>query len=135
MADTAVTSRVTRYGEIVDILRDKNVAALTSGASKGEWVITCYCKIADVICNSETAGSGGTSDLIDVNINGTTIYTTQGNRPTLLQADTGMFTEALAGPDETLISLVPGDIVSWDVDQVSTTGSARFTITIILTQN
>lgn len=134
MADTAITSRITRYGEIVDILRHVSPAALTTGTYKWEWPITCFCKIADVICNSETAGSGGTSDLIDVNINGTSIYTTAGNRPTLLQADTGLFSEDGVGPDGT-ITLVPGDIVSYDVDQIATTGSARFSITIILTQN
>ena len=131
MADTAVTSRESKGSNIALILSDYSNAAITTGTNKKEWVVPAYCNITDVICNSETAGSGGTSDLIDVNLNGTTIYTTQGNRPTLLQADTGLFSEA-AEPEVTFCS--PGDIIAYDIDQVSTTGSARFTITIILTR-
>ena len=105
------------------------VAALTAATVKWEWIVPIDCRILDVICDSETAGSGGTSDIIDVNKNGTTIYTTQANRPTLLAADTGMFTEA--GEPE-IVSLLAGDILSFDVDQIATTGSARFKIVIVV---
>ena len=131
MADTAISSRVSRYGQIEDILRHYSSGALTAANDKWRWVIPCYGRIVDVICDSATAGSGGTSDIIDVHVNGTTIYTTQDNRPTLLVGNTGLFSEADAGPDGTL-TVVPGDVVSCDVDQIATTGSALFTITILI---
>ena len=132
MADTAITSRISRFGEVEEILRHCSPAALTTGTYKWEWVIPCYGRIADIICNAETIGVDGTSTLIDVNKNGTTLYTTQANRPTLLLANTGLFSEAGVGPDAAL-TVVPGDIISYDVDQITTTtGPARFTITILI---
>ena len=91
MADTAITSRVSRYHEVEEILRHVSPAATTTGTYKWEWPILCFARIADVICNAETIGVDGTSTIIDVNVNGTTIYTTQDNRPTLLLAETGLF--------------------------------------------
>lgn len=130
MTDTSITSRVTKANLIDIILQDYSNGAITTGTSKKEWIVPAYGRILDVIVDSETAGqTGGTSDIIDVNINGTTIYTTQGNRPTLLLNDTGMWTEA-AEPEVTTLS--PGDIISYDVDQVCTTGSARVKVTILI---
>lgn len=129
MADTAITSRESKANNVDLILFDYSNAAITTGTAKKEWIVPFIGVILDVICDSETAGSGGTSDLIDVNINGTTIYTTQGNRPTLLVGDTGLFSEA-AEPEVTTV--FPGDIVSYDIDQIATTGSARFKISILL---
>lgn len=128
MTDFPVTVRVPR-GVAVHTFEDFSNAAITTGAAKREWIVTFYGRIVDVICDSETAGSGGTSDIIDVNLNGTTIYTTQANRPTLLVGNTGMFTES-SEPDAAL-TVVPGDILSYDIDQIATTGSARFKISIV----
>lgn len=130
MADAPITSRAPRAFPVVSVLTHYIAAALTTGTAKWEWVVPYRCRILDVICDSETAGTtGGTSDIIDVNKNGTTIYTTQARRPTLLLANTGMFSET-AEPDITTVA--PGDIISFDVDQVCTVGSARFKIAILL---
>ena len=130
MTDTAISSRESKGSNIALILEDYSNAALTTGTEKKEWVCPIYGRIVDVIVDSETAGlTGGTSDIIDVNIGGTTIYTTQGNRPTLLLADTGLWAEA-AEPE--VQNLSPGDIVSYDVDQICTTGSARVKISILI---
>ena len=130
MTDFPASSRSPRLGVPRHVFSHQIAAALTTGTVKWEWLVPFNCKILDVICDSETAGqTGGTSDIIDVNRNGTTIYTTQANRPTLLLADTGMFTEA--GEPEVL-GLVAGDILSFDVDQICTTGSARFKIAIVV---
>ena len=130
MTDFPITSRVPRLGVPRHVFEHQLTAALTTGTAKWEWIVPFNCKILDVICDSETAGqTGGTSDIIDVNRNGTTIYTTQGNRPTLILADTGMFTEA-GEPEVT--GLIAGDILSYDVDQICTTGSARFKIVIVV---
>lgn len=130
MTDFAITSRVTRADHVDMVLEHYTNAAITTGNQKKEWVIPFYYRILDVIVDSETAGqTGGTSDIIDVNINGTTVYTTQANRPTLLLADTGMWTET--GEPEVNTG-GPGDIISYDIDQICTTGSARVKVTILL---
>lgn len=129
MTDFPITVRIP-HGVAVHTFEDFSNAAITTGTAKREWIVTFYGRIVDIICDSETAGSGGTSDIIDVNKNGTTLYTTQANRPTLLVGNTGMFTEAGVGPDAAL-TVVPGDILSYDIDQIATTGGARFKIIII----
>ena len=132
MTAQSVTPRVTRYGEIAEVLRDQSVAAITT-SSEGGWVVPAYGRILEVFCSSGTAGSGGTSDIIDVLLNGTTIFTTQGNRPTLLVGDTGTFTlsglgASIAQPE--VIIVKPGDILRWVCEQQCTTGSALFKIAI-----
>lgn len=126
MADTAITVRLAR-GRASHIFEYYSNAALTTGV-KQEWIATFHGRIVDVIMDSETAGSGGTSDIVDIHKNGTTIYTTQANRPTLLVGNTGLFTEA--GEPE-ITTFVPGDILLLEVDQIATTGSARFKCTIV----
>lgn len=127
MADTAITLKTPR-GQMVEVLRFVNIAAITTGTDKWRWTVTRHSRITDIIVDSITAGSGGTSDIIDIHLNGTTIYTTQANRPTLLQADTGLWTEA--GEPEITV-LVPGDVLTVDIDQISTTGSALVEVCVI----
>lgn len=129
MADTAITSRQARQGAGALVLSHYIAAALTAAATKWEWIVPFNGSIVDVICDSETANSGEATDIVDVNINGTTIYTTQANRPILGASDTGLFVEA-APPEVTTVRA--GDIISFDVDQIATTGSARFKISIII---
>jgi hypothetical protein len=62
----------------------------------------------------------GADLIVDVNLNGTTVYTTQGNRPTISDGSTSS-TETV--PDVTAVAA--GDLLSVDIDQVgsSTAGS------------
>ena len=130
MADVAVSSRESKGSNIALILEHYTAAAITTGTAKKEWICPIYGRIVDVIVDSENAGiTGGTSDIIDVNINGTTIYTTQDNRPTLLLSDTGLWAEA-AEPE--VVAVSPGDIISYDIDQICTTGSERVKVTILI---
>jgi hypothetical protein len=55
------------------------------------------------------------SIIVDVNKNGTTIFTTQGNRPTIAA---GANTDATSTPDVT--AFAAGDYMTVDVDQVGT---------------
>jgi hypothetical protein len=59
----------------------------------------------------------GASAIFDVNKNGTTIFTTQGNRPTI--AISAFNTSAEAVPDVT--SFNAGDYMTIDVDQIGST--------------
>lgn len=129
MTDTAITVRSARQGNGLILLEHYSAAALTAAAGKYEWVCPVNGRITDVICDSAAANSGDATEIIDVNINGTTIYTIQGNRPTLPASDTGMFAEA-GEPEVTDVRA--GDIISYDVDQIATTGSTRFKILIVI---
>lgn len=131
MTDRALSTVVTRRhpGAAPIILQHTSIAAITAAADKWRWIVPFDGVIINVLCDSETAGSGGVSDIIDVHLNGTTIFTTQANRPTLLVGDTGAFT--MAGKPE-VVKVSAGDILTYDVDQIATTGSAKFTICIII---
>lgn len=130
MTDYDVSPRKKRpEGVSTFVLEHYTAAALTTGTNKKQWVVPFDYRIIDVIVNSEAAGSGGTSTIIDVNKNGTTIYTTQGNRPTLLVADTGMYTEA-AEPE--IVSGNAGDVLAYDIDQIASTGPTLTTVTIVI---
>jgi len=68
----------------------------------------------------------GASILVDVNKNGTTIFTTQGNRPTIAVSTN---TDAVATPDVT--AFAAGDYMTVDVDQIgSTVAGADLTVQV-----
>lgn len=67
----------------------------------------------------------GSSIIVDVNKNGTTIFTTQGDRPTILAAG---FTDTSV---PAVTSLVSGDYLTIDIDQVgSTTPGSNLTVQV-----
>jgi hypothetical protein len=64
-----------------------------------------------------TAGGGG-STVVDLNINGTTIYTTQSNRPTVTAAGGNNAIDATTDMDVTSFS--QNDRFDMDIDTVET---------------
>ncbi len=86
----------------------------------------CALIIDHVRCYAKTAPIG-TSIIVDINKEGTTIFTTQANRPTIPAAS--QKGNKSAAPDVT--SLAEGDTVTLDIDQVgSTTAGADLTVEI-----
>lgn len=75
--------------------------------------------VINVVRASVGTPSSGASVIVDVNIDGTTIFTTQGNRPTIAAAG---YT-ATGTPDVT--ALPDGSYLTVDIDQIGsgTTGS------------
>lgn len=69
----------------------------------------------------------GASIKCDVNKNGTTIFTTQGNRPTI--AISGTDSGAVTAPDVT--TAAAGDYITIDVDQVGSTIAGSNLVAII----
>ena len=69
----------------------------------------------------------GASAIFDINNNGTTIYTTQENRPTLI-AEAASVTAVL--PDE--VEVVKGDLITLDIDQVGSTETGETLMVTIL---
>ena len=66
--------------------------------------------------------------IVDIHLNGTTIFTTQGNRPSLAYNDADHV--AVSGAPE-LTSLVTGDVLTMDIDQVAV-GSSGLTVVVSL---
>ena len=138
MPDNVVTIRGgQQVGNHVVTFTDYVVAALTTGNAKKEWIIPFYCRIIDVIVTTEGTGGVGTDNtILDVNRNGTTIYTDQDNRPAKRPDDTGQWRYNAAGladrgyPD--IVSLLPGDVLSYDIDQINATSGATRTVVSIV---
>ena len=63
----------------------------------------------------------GSSLIVDVNLNGVTIFTTQANRPTI---PAGERRDTAATPDAAAADFVAGDRITVDVDQTGTHAAA-----------
>lgn len=114
------------------VLEDYVSAALTAGTNKREWIIDAPCELVGARIDSGGAGAGAGSSTIDINKNGTTIFTTQGNRPTIATAATGDWTTGF--PDLAAgLQLKAGDVIGYDVDAIpATTGHTRTKIALAL---
>jgi hypothetical protein len=87
--------------------------AVASGI--GNYVSAQYATISGIYLYSYTLGSAG-STTIDIHKNGTTIFGSPGDRPELAYNDGDKTASNLV----TVVSLIPGDIISWDIDTVAT---------------
>lgn len=81
----------------------------------GAWIAPRAGTITRITLFRRTAGSSG-STTVDVNINGTTVYTTQGNRPTVTQAGGANLIDATTDMDVTAVA--QNDRLECDVDVV-----------------
>lgn len=89
-------------------------ASIASGAGKGvpkTIVVDRACVIEKIYVQVETAPGAGKTLTIDVNKNGTTIFTTQGNRPSITGANT---TDESGTPDVT--ALAKNNLLTMDID-------------------
>lgn len=84
----------------------------TTGAKKAAALVDHACTITGVRAYLDTAPTDA-SFIIDVNINGTTAFTTQANRPTILTTAKASSTTLPA-----VTALAAGDRLSVDVDQI-----------------
>lgn len=93
---------------------------VTTGSGKGRYYAPTTMVISNIRAFVDTAPTG--ADLIiDVNRNGTTIFTTQGNRPRITA---GNNYDAASTPDVT--GLAAGDYVTIDVDQIGSTVAGSY---------
>lgn len=99
----------------------------STGTKKDGFVAPCDLTLAFVSLYSDTAPVG--ADLIiDINKNGVTMFTTQANRPKVLDGENA---GADAIPD--IISITKGDRIDIDIDQVGSTtpGGNPLRVTIV----
>jgi len=88
---------------------------LTTGSKAVRYYFESARTVANVVASVSVAPTGA-NVIFDVNKNGTTIFTTQGNRPTIT---TSTFTDLSSVPDTT--SFTSGDYITVDVDQIGST--------------
>lgn len=101
--------------------------ALTAAANKARLTAPVAGTIVGIYISAVTAPVGA-AVLVDVNKAGTTLFTTQGNRPTI--AD-GANDSVVAVPDVTAIAA--GDVLTVDVDQIgSGTAGSNLIVSIAL---
>jgi hypothetical protein len=104
--------------------------AQTTGTLKYKWVVPFNGKIKDIRAHLNTAPAGQ-AFIIDVNKNGTTVFTTQANRPTIAAGANDSTTYL---PD--VVDVKAGDKLSLDIDQVgSTTAGSDLSVSISISVN
>lgn len=93
-------------------------------------LISIICPMALTITEVRLAVSTAPTDadlIIDINKNGTTLYTTQANRPTVAASGT-----SATATDPDVTNLAVGDILSLDIDQIgSTIAGANLSVIVI----
>lgn len=106
-----------------------NPGDATVGAGVGRYPILIDGTVQGVIATANTAPVG--ADLIfDVNKNGTTLFTTQANRPTIAS---GSSQSSVAVPVITALST--GDYITVDIDQIgSGTAGADLVVAVFYTK-
>jgi hypothetical protein len=106
----AFTGPITR--QAYETLEFFIAGAQTTGTKKLAALIGVACTVVDVRAYLDTAPTTS-SFILDVNKNGTTIFSTQGNRPTVAASGNASSTTA---PDVT--AFAAGDRLSVDIDQI-----------------
>ena len=99
---------------IIDTAVDGAIAVPTAMTLSAVWL------------TRSSAGAAG-STTVDLNLNGTTMYTTQANRPTIAFNDADNKVQATL-PDVVIITA--GDVLTLDIDAVETGSPAGLTLTI-----
>jgi len=100
-------------------------AANSAAANKLRFRVPFACQIRAMTVATDIAPTGA-SLIFDINKDGTTLFTTQANRPTIAA---GEVSASVALPNVT--TLAAGDVITVDCDQVgSSVASTGFTIAI-----
>lgn len=116
---------------INDTVQAYSNTAVTLNQILFEYVAPAFFRFGGIKFFAVTAGVGAGSTVIDVQVNGTTVWATAANRPTLAAASTGEFNNTRVDPGSTGIR--PGDRITVIVTAVpATTGHARVFGTVAL---
>jgi hypothetical protein len=111
--------------QLAGIVTLSSEAVLSAGAGKARVRMPVAGRIVGVTA-SVLSAPAGSSAIFDVNKNGTSIYGTQANRPTIAAGAVS----ATAGA-ASVLSFAAGDVITVDVDQIgSGTAGTGFTVAI-----
>src|SRR5688572_28309648 len=98
----------------------ESAGALTAAANKDRWQAPFSGEIVSVSAVVGTAPTGAAL-LLDLNKNGTTVFTTQANRPTVPISATETVDATTHKPDAAVAAFSKGDTISLDIDQIGST--------------
>ena len=90
------------------------------------WVVPTAIEVSGVWLYRGNAGTSGSTTL-DLNRNGSTMYTTQANRPSIAYNDSDLIVNC---PLPDIISLAVGDKVTVDTDQIEAGRPSDWTLTL-----
>jgi len=108
----------------IDTVTGYSNAAVTAAQVLNEYVATSYGRLTGIKFLAVTAGSGAGNTVGDVLKNGTSIWATAANRPTLAAASTGEFNNTIG--DAGSVAIKPGDRITLQINSIpATTGHAR----------
>lgn len=111
------------------VLQFQSVGVLTAAAGKA-FVVAPYGGTIKKISASVGTTSAGSSIIVDINKNGTTIFTTQANRPTIAAA---AVVATLAGTGPSVVTFAAGDLLSVDIDQIgSGTAGSNLGVSVLV---
>lgn len=113
---------------VLGTLNGYSVAAVSAAQYLLEWVAPFACRVGGVQAYATTAGTGVGNTVLDVLKDGSSIYTTAANRPTLAATSTGAF--ASSAPDARAVQA--GDRIALQVSSISSTGHARLAFSVAL---
>lgn len=114
-----------------DVLHLQSVGTLTAAAGKA-FAVAPYDGVIKKISGKVGTAPTGATLIVDVNKNGTTIFTTQANRPTVAVSATAA---TLAGFPE-VTTFAAGDLISIDIDQIgSSVAGANLAVAVAVEYN
>ena len=122
---------IDKVNELINVVLPGWTSFLTGVASTGTkkdgFIAPCNLTLSFVSIYSDVAPVGANL-IIDINKNGTTMFTTQANRPKVLDGENA---GADAVPDITAIA--KGDRIDFDIDQIGSTtpGGNPLRVTIV----
>jgi len=105
-------------------------AAVTAAQVLSEYVSVVFGRLSGIKFSAVTAGGGAC--VADVLVNGTSVWSVAGNKPTLASG-TGEFTNSV--PDPGSRGIRPGDRITLQINSVTTTGPARVSASVGIEAN
>jgi hypothetical protein len=115
---------------VVDVVTGYSSAAVAAAQVLNEYVAVCFGRISGIKFNAVTAGGGACVG--DVLINGTSVWASAANKPTLASG-TGEFTNSV--PDPGSRGIRPGDRITVQINSITTTGPARVSASVAIEGN
>jgi hypothetical protein len=126
--DGTSSNRTISEIEALDEAVFSRAGSLIVATGAGRFYVPRAREIIGVVAAVGTAPTGSTI-LVDVNKNGTTIFTTQGARPSIAIGATKVASAAVPA----VTTVVAGDLLSVDIDQVgSTIPGADLTVIVLM---
>lgn len=115
--------------KVREVYDSYHAAALTVG-KKGQYIVAIPGRLIAVMAYAAVAGSGAGQTILDVKVNGQSVFATSADRPRLNATATGRFQ---VGPVRS-VAVREGDIITWEVASISTSGHSEVSVAVALAE-